>query len=241
MHKLPLMVCPHDTAKQPERWYEFAVYLSHALDGVVSFTQSVDFQDFHGQMHQSALIYANPQDAIKLAEKHNFVPIARSNSLYDEVVFIANSNIENPNLSKIDGQKVASVLSMLVTHIGLKHLQGLQVAPADMVDEKSWLHVLKSVYKNDVSFGFLYKDFYDGLNALSKSSISVIGKTESKQAYHMLMLHPDYSHIAASLSTHLLAMHETERGRALLESLHMGQWVKTEPDTIGALKALIQM
>lgn len=45
MSKLTLMVCPHDTAKKPERWFRFVQYLNHHLTVGVHLEISLDFND----------------------------------------------------------------------------------------------------------------------------------------------------------------------------------------------------
>jgi ABC-type phosphate/phosphonate transport system substrate-binding protein len=50
MSALELMVCPHDTAKEPDRWFRFAQYLSQRLGTPVNFSVALDFDEFHQRM-----------------------------------------------------------------------------------------------------------------------------------------------------------------------------------------------
>jgi hypothetical protein len=122
MSKLNLLVCPHDTAKNPERWFRFVQYLNHKLTAIsevqLHFDLSIDFNDFHGKMDKADLVYANPADTAKFLEK-NFVSLVRPSNLYDEVVFISSSDHSVLNLSSLNGIPVASVATMLATKVGL--------------------------------------------------------------------------------------------------------------------------
>lgn len=238
MNKLSLMVCPHDTAKNPERWYEFAVFLSHGLNEVVHFDTAVDFADFHSKMERSNLIYANPQDSVRLARSHGFIPIARASNLFDEVVFIASNNVSNPDLGSISGKDVASVCSMLPTQIALNLLSKKGIKPASVSNKPSWMTVLSSIYKDEFQFGFLYKDFYDGLNDLSQSTVQLIDHSNEQQAFHMIMLNPKAREIQDALSTILMKMGETAKGQQILNDLNVEHWcpvTDSEFDRISSL------
>ena len=47
MDKIDLVVCPHDTARNPERWFLFAQHLGKLCDKIISFKSSIDFKEFH--------------------------------------------------------------------------------------------------------------------------------------------------------------------------------------------------
>jgi len=109
MDNIKFLVCPHDTASNPDKWYHFAQYLTQEISSSVHFEQSMDFPDFHQQLKSGGLIYANPQDSLKLINEHQYTPIARSSNLFDEIVFVANKTVEAPLISDLSAADIISV------------------------------------------------------------------------------------------------------------------------------------
>ncbi len=222
MEKWSLRVCPHDTAKRPERWFALAQYLGQQLDAAIRFDQAMDFAEFHQGMHEADLIYANPQDALRLLEGHGFIPLCRATNLFDETVFIASPSARHEGgLKALEGQPVASVTSMLPTNIARHVLEREGIRPGEIVDKPSWLAVLNSVYREEVPYGFLYRDFFNDLNGLNRKSIEVLHESGEQTAFHMFMLHPQQAIHADALAGILSGMADSERGRAVLEDLGM--------------------
>jgi len=139
MQHWTMMVCPHDTAKNPERWFVFAQYMSQNLSQNIAletdaglsvrFQQSLDFAEFQASMAMADLIYANPQHVLQLAEKHGFIPVARAGNLYDEAVIVTCAECD-AQLADMQQASVSTVTSMLVTQVALKSLARQDVAPA---------------------------------------------------------------------------------------------------------------
>lgn len=242
MQHWTMMVCPHDTAKNPERWFVFAQYLSQNLtldDGEgfsVRFQQSLDFAEFQSGMAAADLIYANPQHALQLAEKHGFIPVARAGNLYDEAVIVTCAECD-AQLADLQQSKVSSVTSMLVTQVALKSLARQSVAPAEVLPAATWMAVVQSIYRGDVRFGILYKDFYAGMSALSRKQIKVLGETKERSVYHCFMLAPQHADQMTLVSHTLLNMAQDVRGGAILAELAMQGFLAVDSTELGALRS----
>lgn len=250
-----MMVCPHDTAKNPERWFVFAQYLSQNLshnlgqylsqDGAadgdagfsVRFQQSLDFAEFQSGMAAADLIYANPQHALQLAEKHGFIPVARAGNLYDEAVMVTCAECD-VQLADMQQASVSSVTSMLVTQVALKSLARQDVVPAELLPAATWMAVVQSIYRGDVRFGILYKDFFAGMSALSRKQIKVLGETKERSVYHCFMLAPQHAEHIANIRHTLLNMVQDVRGGAILAELSMQGLLAVDSGELEALREL---
>ena len=238
-----MMVCPHDTAKNPERWFVFAQYLSQNFGEAkehpvsVRFLQSLDFAEFQAGMATADLVYANPQHALVLAEKHGFVPLARAGNLFDEAVCVTCAECD-ATLADMHQSSVATVTSMLVTQVALKSLARQDVAPAELQPAATWMAVVQSIYRGDVRFGILYKDFYAGMSPLSRKQLKVLGETQERSVYHCFMLAPQHAGQVEAVRAVLLAMANHERGGQILAELSMQTLLPVGRDELDAILAL---
>ena len=243
MQHWTMMVCPHDTAKNPERWFVFAQYLSQniALETdagfSVRFQQSLDFTEFQTDMAAADLIYANPQHALQLAEKHGFIPVARAGNLYDEAVIVTCAKCD-AQLADMQQASVSTVTSMLVTQVALKSLARQDVAPPELLPAATWMAVVQSIYRGDARFGILYKDFYAGMSSLSRKQIKVLSETQEHSVHHCFMLAPQHEDSLDAVRRTLLGMAEDSRGGSILAELGMDGFLAMQPAELDAIREL---
>lgn len=240
MNKLTLMVCPHDTAKKPDRWFRFAQYLSLNLDATVHFELAMDFQEFRQKMNDADIVYANPGDTVSLLH-NNFISVARSSNLYDEVVFVAHPDLDNPSLQSFQGSKLVSVVNMVATKVGLNALEVQGIKPSEVIDKPSWLAVVKAIAnkETDASLGFVYKDTYDELGETTKSLVKYIATSERKTVFHELVLASKAMQIQKSLTSVLLEMNQNPKGKDILNELNIEQWIIPNESEIEKLKQVV--
>jgi len=233
MEHLKLMVCPHDTAKNPENWFNFAQYLTQTIHHSFLFEKSLDFPDFHNQLTSSALVYANPQDSVKLIREHGYLPVARPSNLSDEIIFVANKNMQAPKVTDLTDKTVASVNSMMVTRVGIKCLLENNIKPLNIDHKESWMAVVKSIFRNEAEYGMIYKDFYEGLNGLSKSGLQKIGETSDGTIHHNLLTSPVLKNSMTDIQTCLLQMHQhNDKSHEILTALHIDKFMPVSIDEI---------
>lgn len=237
MRRFKMMVCPHDTAKDPERWFLFAQYLSQHAGCSVHFEQSLDFAEFQSKMAQADLIYANPQHALKLFDEHGFIPLTRAANLFDEAVLVTCAECEAA-AADFHQASVVTVPSMLVTQVALKSLARAGIAPQALQPAASWMGVVQALYKGEARFGILYKDFYEGMSKLSRKQVRVVSETAEHSVYHCFMLAPQHTGQVDALREVLLDMADDERGAAILRDLHMDRLVRVQPDDLGVIRDL---
>ncbi|MEW6445588.1 MAG: phosphate/phosphite/phosphonate ABC transporter substrate-binding protein [Pseudomonadota bacterium] len=237
MNRLNLMVCPHDTARNPERWFLFAQYLSQRIEVAVHFEQSLDFAEFQAGMTSSDLVYANPQHALALLDQHGYIPLARASNLYDEAVLVACAECD-AQAADFHQAEVATVPGMLVTQVALASLGRVGVTPASLRPAANWMGVVQALYKNETRLGFLYKDFYEGMSNLSRKQIRVIGETREQSAYHCFMLAPCQAGRAEAIRGALIAMSGDSRGASILRELLMDTLVEVNTSALAGLRSL---
>lgn len=238
MSKLTLMVCPHDTAKKPERWFRFVQYLNRHLSVTVHLEISLDFGDFHQHVDAADIVYANPADSIHLLEK-GFSSLVRPINLHDEVVFVANHDISNPSLDSLQGATVATVKSMLPTKVALTMLKERGVVPAQLLDCSSWLSVVNSVSKHEASFGIVYKDTFDELSEKTKEIINAFAASNEQVIFHSINISPNAIAYKSDIERILVEMNADETGKDVLQELNIQGWRTTTNEEIDKIKHIL--
>lgn len=239
MSIIKLMVCPHDTAKNPENWYNVAQYLTQNIASSVLFEKSIDFPDFHEKLISSGLVYANPQDSLRLIKEHGYIPLARPSNLSDEIIFVAKKSLETPKMEDLANKVITSVDSMMVTKVGLKCLLDHNISPLNIDSKPSWMAVVKSIFRGEADYAMVYKDFYEGLNNLSRSGLQKIGETSDGTIHHNILISPALAESTDLIQQCLTQMHEhSERSQNLLSALNIEKFIPVSKDEILKFEAL---
>ncbi len=234
------LVCPHDTASHPERWYMFVQYLAQQLSTHIQFDISLDFEDFHSMMGSADLVYANPSDTFHLMQQKGLTPLVRPENIYDEVVFVASHDIANPTLESLQGARLASVTSLLPTNIALHILKNRSIEPAEVVDHESWLSVMGAIWRGEVEYGIVYKDTYDELSEQGKGMGNAFHVSNERIAFHALGFEPALAAQRQELERVLLGMHTDEKGQEVLKELHVTRWVSIAQSELDTMQHIIE-
>ena len=238
---MTLMVCPHDTAGDPIKWFQFALYLTKYGKMSTKYYKCLDFVEFHHKMFEADIIYANPQDSLELMDKHNFIPLLHSSNLYDEIVFIANNEENSNSLTDIDANDCLSCNGMMVTRIGIEALLQQQIKPNKIYSKDNWMAVVKGVSQGERPFGFVYKDFYDGLNNLSKSLVTKIGETSQHSIFHSIFIKAEHKDKSEAIIQILGNAHLEEKGREALKAVNIDQFIPVTTEEILSFKSLLSL
>ncbi len=237
---LTLLVCPHDTTNNPERWYVFVQYLVQKLGIEVQFTIMLDFADFQENLNEADIVYANPTDTIMLMDQKGFHVVARPSNIYDEVVFIANHEISNPTLESLHEQPLSSVSNLLPTKQALHLLKARSIIPSGIEHYESWLGVIGSVWRNEIPFGIVYKDTYDELSEQGKSMVNAFATSDERVAFHNVLVGRNALEKRAEIEQLLLHMHTDEQGLELLQQLDVEKWVTTTDHDLGVIRHIVE-
>ncbi|MEB3179668.1 MAG: PhnD/SsuA/transferrin family substrate-binding protein [Nostocaceae cyanobacterium] len=239
MISLTLLVCPHDTAREPDRWFRFAQYCSTHLETSVHFSLSLDFEDFHQQLDKADIVYANPTDSIRLVKQSGFCFLARPMNQYDEVLFIANPQVPNPSLASFQGEKLATVEGLLPTKIALSLLKKQGIQPSGLIGKPSWLSVVSAVSKGEANFGIVYKDTYLEMSAKMQGLVNPFNSSDEKVAFHSLVLSPRAIEYRDKLEHLLLTMQTDDKGHNVLREVHLQGWESITSENISTLEHLV--
>lgn len=235
-----MMVCPHDTIHEPERWYCLERYIIRHLGVTMQCELSLDFADFRENLHKADIVYVNPSDRLKLLADHGYVSIARPEALYDEVVFITNTEIEQPSIELFRGADVVTVTTLILTPLAVQVLreQGIQIG--NLRHKDSWQGVVSSVWKREFEVGFLSKDVYDRLSEHGRSLVTVVGTSDIRQAYHTIDISPRLVPRQAEIEQLFWQMHNDPEGREIVEALAVGRWLPVDPAELTRMADLMK-
>jgi phosphonate transport system substrate-binding protein len=236
MANLNLMVCPHDTAKEPDRWFRLVQYLVQKLGSEVLFEISLDFQDFHENLHKADIVYANPTDALNLMTNQNYTLLVKPAGTSDEVVFVANTEVPNPTLESFGGVEFAAVKGLMPTSIALHMLHERSIVPAGIRHKESWQAVISAIWNGEAQYGIIYKDTYDGLSEQGKGMVQAFATSDEKIAFHMLTIAPSLAERKAEIEQLLTGMHSDEKGQQVLSELHIAQWQPVTTEEIARMQ-----
>ncbi len=235
---LALMVCPHDTASNPDRWFMFMQYLAQKLGIHLQFDISLDFNDFRDNLAKADLVYANPTDTVSLLDQ-GFTAVARPADLFDETIFLASPTIDGPSLEDIAGKPFAGVRGLLPTKIALHILEERGITPSEVVDCESWTGVVGSIWREEYSYGLIYKDTYDELSEQGKGMVNAFFTSEEKVAFHSFVVGRNGSAHQETIQRALLEMHQDEQGKEVLQELHFETWADVPDDKIAKMRQII--
>lgn len=239
MSKLTMMICPHDTVKEPDRWYRLEQYLVQRLGLALQFNLSLDFEDFHSTLQQADIAYLNPMDCLRMRATAGFIPLVRAADRYDEAIIVASTETAAPTLQAVQGAKIASVVSQIPTGIALMMLKEQGVTPGSIENRDSWLSVISAIWNGEVPFGVVYKDTYDNLSDHGKSLVQPFATSQLNQAFHCLSVGPRLSNRAVDITALLLDMPNDPTGSEVLAELNIRQWVEIMPEELTQMQALL--
>lgn len=237
--ELTLVVCPHDTARNPEGWSRLAHYMATRLDRPIRFSRSSDFAAFRQSITSADLVYSNPADSLRLLDTHGFRALAHPAHCYDEALLITGPEGNLPSIEAIHGAVVSTVTSLLPSRLALKMLRERGVTPANLTHRDSWLSVMRSVWNGEVPFGIIYRDAYDEISPQGRAMVRVLATTNERAAFHMLCAQPSICDSFSRLTDLLTTMSADPEGMAVLTSLHVQGWLPVADDDLARLRALL--
>ncbi len=241
MSSAMMMVCPHDTVHNPDRWYRLEQYLVKQLGIEMHLEFALDFADFRENVPRAGIAYLNPNDCLQTRQQHGFVPLVRAAGQHDEATFVASPDVANPTLASIAGQKLVTVTSQIPTRIGLHMLHEQGIAPAEIINQESWQAVMSAIFRGEAQFGIMYTDSYDHLSDQGKSMAIPFATSDAQKAFHCLSVAPSLVARAADITATLAAMPNDPTGKEVLTELGISAWEPITDDQITAMENLMAM
>ena len=239
MEKIRLLIPPSDTARDSERWYEFAIYLSKRSGLSVSPIVSATTEEYQDQIPSADIVYCAPEQIPKLIRNHRFSPLMQPIGLFEEVAIVSGPGASQHNLQGINGEILGGIKGSFANRLGLTTLTQKQIHPAAMEYKNSWLQLLKAVQQGELPYALLSKNFISQLSELSLTSVNLIARSNLQKAFPLLMYAPPLKPHTAELRNTLQTMIDEPKAQPILEKLKNQGWQKpSEPSIITMVKLL---
>jgi len=211
------------------------VVLGAATGREFGFRPAADFPEFYRLWPELELVYANPLDALKLADEHGFIPLV-SNDRYDEVAFVVREGTPAA-LEAYAGARVGYVPGQFASLLGERLLQEAGYVPEGYVAFSSWGEVLAALRAGRLDHAFLYKDFYESLDPLSREGTRLVEVSNSRRFSHLFLLAPSRAGEAEALREAFLRLPEHPMAGPVLQDLGIARFF---PADLAPLRALVR-
>lgn len=239
MEKIRLLVPPSDTARDSERWYEFAIYLSKSSGLSISPIVSATAAEYLERLPNADLVYSAPEHIPKLIRKHRFTPLMQPIELFEEVAIVSGPSATQSGLKGINGEPLGGIQGSFANRLGLTTLKQKQIHPSSMEYRESWLQLLKAVQQGELPYALLSKNFIDQLSKLSCTSITLLARSNLRKAFPLLMYATSLKPQMTTLRKALHKMTEDPKAQPILEKLKNQGWQKpSEQSIINMVKIL---
>lgn len=238
MLPMNMMVCPHDTASNPDRWFRVTQYLGQRLDVHLHLQIALDFADFRAHVAQADLAYANALETLRLIDQCQWVPIVRPVNVFDEVVFVAGLETVSPSLADLARYPIASVAASMTTHLAMHILKRRGIQPAGIANFESWTGVIGALWRGEFQYGLVYKDTYDEFSEHTKSMVKVLEVSQERMVFHTMLVGNRGLEKQEAFRTAFLHMHHDEQGNELLHELGIAEWVPTDPAELDQMRRI---
>ncbi|NJK78987.1 MAG: phosphate/phosphite/phosphonate ABC transporter substrate-binding protein [Chloroflexaceae bacterium] len=239
MAQFTMMVCPHDTVHEPERWHRLKQYLAKVIGETVHLSLSLDFPDFQEHLHEAAIVYANPGDTLKLVDGQGYIAVAHPTNLFDEAVFVASESSDTSSLAVLNGATITTVTNLIASKVAVRSLRKQGITPGGFEHTDSWLSVVGCLWRGECQYGIVYRDTYEGLSEQGKGMVKLIGNTDEHVAFHSLLISPALADKQAALTEALLAMSNEPAGKAILDELKIAAWAPVTSEQLATMGAVM--
>lgn len=239
MEKIRLLVPPSDTARDSERWYEFAIYLSKLSGIPISPIVSATAEEYRDQLPHADLVYSAPEQIPKLIREYRFTPLMQPAGLFEEVAIVSGPSASLHSIKGIDGEPLGGIQGRFANRLGLTTLSQKQIRPASMEYRHSWLQLLKAVQQGELPYALLSKNFIDQLSELSLTSVNLLARSQLRKAFPLLMYANSLKPQVTQLRQALEGMTKDPKAQPILEKLKNQGWQKpSEQSIISMVKIL---
>ena len=229
-------VCPHDTARGLPLWIEFFVVLGAVSGRAIGFQPAADFPEFYRLWNQVDLIYANPLDALRLADERGFLPLV-SNDRYDEAVFLVRDGLP-ASLEVFDGAEVGMVEGQFATLLAKRLLAERGIHPRGYRPFASWGEVLDALRRGELACGVLYRDFYEALSPVSREGTTLVFSSEERRFSHLFLLSPELQDELEAMRESFLKLTGHPMAEPVLKDLGIGRFFPVKD--LSPIRALVE-
>lgn len=218
-------------------WYIFNTWLQRAL----SLPIHLELYDSFGTQRAAIaegkvdIIYANPFDASLLVREKGFRAIARPEGQPDEMVVITAAESpfkEIPDLKP--GARVACSDDPSVNTVGRILLEPADLNAANTIEHRreTYIQVAREILRGEADVGFLPVEAFEALSSIVRRDLRVLVTSQLHVIHHVFLIGPALSPHAEQITQLLLSMHDTDKGRGILEALGARSWQAVQHEDV---------
>jgi len=224
-----LAVSPDFKPDRISGWFIFNTWLQHQLDEAIHFELH---QGFDEQLQAIVdkkvdIIYANPYDISHLVRNEGFLPVVKPHAKPDEatVITAADSGINSIQDLSLSA-KIAKTNARDVNNIGMILLEPADITPesAQSIDCESYISVAKTLIKGEADAGFMLAEALNELSPLVAKQLKPLVSSQIHLIHHAILLGPNLAEHHDALVALLINMHETPKGKGILNDLGISHW-----------------
>ncbi len=210
--------------------------LSAVSGRAIGFQPAAGFPEFYQLWNQVDLIYANPLDALRLADERGFLPLV-SNDRYDETVFLVRDGLP-ASLEVFDGAEVGMVEGQFATLLAKRLLAERGIHPRGYRPFANWGEVLDALRRGELACGVLYRDFYEALSPVSRERTTLVFSSDERRFSHLFLLSPDLQDELEAMQESFLKLTGHPMAEPVLKDLGIGRFFPVKD--LSPIRALVE-
>ncbi|OUS15088.1 phosphate ABC transporter substrate-binding protein [Gammaproteobacteria bacterium 50_400_T64] len=210
-------------------WFIFNTWLQHQLDTGIHFEihQGFDEQLEAIDADKVDIIYANPYDISRLVRDKGFIPVAKPHAKPDEAIVVTAAEGGINVIPDLDvSATIAKTHARDVDNIGMILLEPADITPqsAQTLECDTYICVAKALINGKADVGFMLTEAFNELSPLVAKQLKPLVSSQIQLIHHAILLGPQLAEHHDALAAFLTDMHNTEKGKKILDDLGISHW-----------------
>lgn len=218
-------------------WYIFNTWLQRTLSLPIHLELYNSFGAQRAAIAEGKvdLIYANPFDASLLVREKGFRAIARPEGPPDEMVVITSVTSPAHEIRDLQpGTRLACSDDPCVNTVGRILLEPANLDGSNIVEHRreTYIQVARELLRGEADIGFLPVEAFEGFSPLVRRDLRALVTSELHVIRHVFLVGPSFAERSDELTALLLSMHESDKGRGILEALGARRWQPVQHEDV---------
>lgn len=218
-------------------WYIFNTWLQRSLSVPIHLELYNSFGDQRAAIAEGKvdIIYANPFDASLLVREKGFRAIARPEGHPDEMLVVTSSSGTLHAIPELrPGTRLACSDDPCVNTVGRILLEPANLDANNTVEHRreTYIQVAREILRGEADIGFLPVEAFEALSGIVKRDLRVLVTSQLHVIHHVFLIGPALQPRADEITSLLVSMHETDRGRGILEALGARSWQAVQQEDV---------
>lgn len=172
------------------------------------------------------VVYANPFDATHMVRTLGYVPVARPQHRYDEMVIACATESPLQGVESLQpGCRIALTDNRDIKLIGLRLLEPADLTEADVqwVLVDSYQAAARLAIKQEVNAAFFLSDAFASLSRITRSQIRPLVESAIHDISHVVLAHPRIADTLPAIRNALLQLRADAAGQEVLDALGLSE------------------